>query len=151
MVNRIYQPDLAGRAFVNHIFPLIHTEWKNHLTLSDALHWGTLPKLLQLKSVTQRKDFLRSYALTYVQEEIKLGQLVRNLDPFRSFLEVFAQMNGKLINASKISKQVGASLIWRQHPVLLITVKYSNNPTLFHRTSPYNAKVMCDACTGKTF
>ena len=35
-------------------------------------------------------------------------QLVRKLDPFRRFLEVAAQQSGKIINANKISRDVGA-------------------------------------------
>ncbi|MFM8316469.1 MAG: ATP-binding protein, partial [Deltaproteobacteria bacterium] len=34
-------------------------------------------------------------------------QWVRNLEPFRKFLSVAAQMNGKILNKSKIAKEVG--------------------------------------------
>lgn len=39
--------------------------------------------------------------------EILIEQLVRNIEGFRDFLEVAAQMNGKSINYSKISRETG--------------------------------------------
>ncbi len=50
---------------------------------------------------------MESYCLTYFKEEIQAEQLVRKLEPFRRFLEVAAQMNGKIINYSKIGLAVG--------------------------------------------
>lgn len=102
---------LAGRAFVNHVFPLIHQEWHDVLELSQVLRFGSLPKLIAFKGDAQKKDFLRSYALTYLNEEVRMEQLVRNLDPFRFFLEISAQMNGKQVNASKVAKQVGVDTV----------------------------------------
>lgn len=40
-------------------------------------------------------------APTYLKEEVWGEHLVRNLGPFRGFLSVAAQMNGKLINYTK--------------------------------------------------
>ena len=71
--------------------------------------WGSLPKVHFSKSVTTKKAFLKSYIQTYIKEEIRIEQLVRDLDPFRDFLEVAAQMNGKVINFSRIAKEAGTS------------------------------------------
>lgn len=100
---------LAGRAFVNHLFPLTHAELKDSWNLQRALESGTLPKAYFSESEEQRRAFLKSYVQTYIKEEIRVEQLVRDLDPFRGFLEVAAQMNGKVLNYSKIAKEVGAS------------------------------------------
>ncbi|HCM27754.1 MAG: hypothetical protein A2Z99_16435 [Treponema sp. GWB1_62_6] len=51
---------------------------------------------------------MRTYAQTYVKEEILVEQLVRNLDPFRLFLPVAAQMNTRIINYSNIARDTGA-------------------------------------------
>ena len=51
--------------------------------------------------------FLQAYAQTYLKEEIWLEQFIRKIDPFRKFLEVAAQCNGKVINISNIAKDVG--------------------------------------------
>jgi predicted AAA+ superfamily ATPase len=42
-----------------------------------------------------------------LNEEIRSEQVVRNLAPFRRFLEVAAQMNGEVVNFSKIADDVG--------------------------------------------
>ena len=75
--------------------------------LEQALQWGLLPKLTQLKKENDKKEYLRSYALTYLKEEIQMEQIVRKIFPFRKFLEVAAQMNAKIINYSKIARDIG--------------------------------------------
>ena len=98
---------LAGRAFVYHLFSLSCFELKERFDLNQALHWGTLPKIFSLETDNEREEFLRSYASTYLKEEIGNEQLVRQLPPFRRFLEVAAQCNGKIINYANIAKDVG--------------------------------------------
>lgn len=100
---------LAGRAFLNFLFPLTSLELKKNFSLDQFLNWGSLPKVVFALSDEQRKAFLKAYVQVYLKEEIRVEQLVRDLDPFREFLEVAAQMNGKIINYSKISSEVGVS------------------------------------------
>ncbi len=87
---------LAGRAFVYHLFTLSCFELKEQFDLEKALHWGTLPKIFGLDGDLEKSEFLRSYADTYLKEEIWNEQVVRKLQPFRRFLEVAAQCNGKI-------------------------------------------------------
>ena len=75
--------------------------------LSEALCFGQLPKLLELESPEEKIQFLTAYANTYVKEEIWGEQLVKKLVPFRRFLEVAAQSNGKIINIAHIARDVG--------------------------------------------
>jgi predicted AAA+ superfamily ATPase len=99
---------LAGRAFVYSLFPLTHWELGERFKLEEVLAWGTLPKIFQFTSDEERTEFLRAYTLTYLKEEIVAEQLVRNLTPFRNFLEVAAQCNGQVLNYSKIARDIGA-------------------------------------------
>ena len=98
---------LAGRAFVYNLFPLTAAELGDSFDLQMALEYGTLPGHLDLEQPDDKAEFLRSYALTYLKEEVWAEHLVRNLDPFRSFLEVAAQCDGEIINATKIARDVG--------------------------------------------
>ena len=100
---------LAGRAFVYHMYPLTHIELGDTFDLDHALHWGTLPKIFALNTDEMKKEFLFAYAHTYLKEEIWNEHFIRDLDPFRRFLEVVAQCNGKLINFSNIARDVGVS------------------------------------------
>lgn len=98
---------LAGRAFVYHLYPFSYIELGDSFDISQALTWGTLPGLLHFKQHQAKQKFLQAYAQTYIKEEVWAEQLVRKLDPFRRFLEVAAQCNGKIINYSNISRDVG--------------------------------------------
>lgn len=98
---------LAGRALAYSLFPLTSFELGDAFHLQEALKYGTLPKILMLKTDSAKRKTLETYALTYIHEEIRAEQVVRALDPFRKFLEVAAQGNGKIINFSSIAKDVG--------------------------------------------
>lgn len=100
---------LAGRAFLNFLFPLTWSELDTDISLDFLLSWGSLPKVVFSTSDEQRKAFLKTYVQVYLKEEVRSEQLVRDLDPFRDFLEVAAQMNGKIINYSRIAKEIGVS------------------------------------------
>jgi predicted AAA+ superfamily ATPase len=97
---------LAGRAFVNHLFPLTAYELGPKFKLDDVLNWGSLPKIFQLESDRSKAAFLRAYAQTYIKEEIWGEHLIRKLDPFRKFLEIAAQTNGQIINYTNIARDV---------------------------------------------
>ena len=98
---------LAGRAFVYHLFSLSCFELKDQFNLDQALRWGTLPKIFSLKEDAEKNEFLRAYSDTYLKEEIWNEQVIRKLQPFRRFLEVAAQCNGKIINYAHIARDVG--------------------------------------------
>lgn len=101
---------LAGRAFEYHLFPFSSLELADKFNLSEALNYGMLPKIHGLSNSKEEKEkFLTTYTHTYLQQEIIAEQVIRNLEPFRRFLEVSAQCNGKIINYSKISLDVGTS------------------------------------------
>lgn len=98
---------LAGRAFVYHLYPLSFLELGSDFDLDDALRWGTLPEIFTCDTELEKQKFLEAYSHTYLKEEIWGEQFVRKLDPFRRFLEVAAQCNGKIVNYSNIARDVG--------------------------------------------
>ena len=98
---------LAGRAFIYNLYPFSYLELGNKFNVKDVLQWGLLPKIFSLKTEKSKIQFLQAYAHTYLKEEIWAEQFIKELDPFRYFLEVAAQMNGKIINYSNLSRDVG--------------------------------------------
>ena len=98
---------LAGRAFVYHLFPLCAFELGNTFDLNTAITWGGLPKIFHHQTDEERTEFLKAYAHTYLKEEIWSEHIIRKLDPFQKFLEIAAQMNGRIINTHKIAQDVG--------------------------------------------
>lgn len=101
---------LAGRAFVNHLFPLTNEEMGEAFNEMKALTFGTLPKIVLFDADEERTAFLRSYALTYLKEEVWSEHVVRQLEPFRKFLEIAARCNGDIINYSNIARDVDADI-----------------------------------------
>lgn len=100
---------LAGRAFVYHMYPLTHIELGDQFDLDHNLHWGSLPQIFTFDSDEMKAEFLYAYAHSYLKEEIWNEHFIKDLDPFRRFLEVAAQCNGKLINYSNIARDVGVT------------------------------------------
>ncbi len=98
---------LAGRAFVLNLFPFTFIELEKNFNLQTTLQYGSLPRISHLKTERSCQQFLRSYTQVYLREEIWNEQIVRNLNPFRKFLEVAAQCNGKIINIANIARDVG--------------------------------------------
>lgn len=98
---------LAGRAFVYHFFPLTFCEIGDTFDLDFVLQWGSLPEVFQFDDEKERSQFLQAYANTYLKEEVWEEHFVRQLDPFRKFLEAAAQCNGKIVNYSNIARDIG--------------------------------------------
>lgn len=97
---------LGGRASVYALFPFTHDELGASFDLDSALCWGTLPKIHLLSDEREKISSLRSYTQTYLKEEILVEQLVRNLPPFKNFLEIAAQMNCERLNYEKIARDI---------------------------------------------
>lgn len=97
---------LAGRAFVYNLFPLTVSELQDEFSLEHALKFGTLPEIFSFESDSDKARFLKAYAQTYLKEEIISEQIVRNLPPFRRFLDVVAQTNSDVVNYSNVAKDI---------------------------------------------
>lgn len=98
---------LAGRAFVENLYPFSFLELQQDFNLLQALQFGMLPKIWELQNDTSKSKFLQTYAHVYIKEEVWGEQLVRKIDPFRKFLEVAAQCDGKEVNFQNISRDTG--------------------------------------------
>lgn len=99
---------LAGRAFIFHLFPLTFQELGEYFSLEQVVGWGSLPQIYSYRETLEKELFLEAYVHTYLKEEIVAEQLVRNIQPFRRFIEIAAQTNGTIVNFSNISRDVGA-------------------------------------------
>ena len=94
---------LAGRAFLYSLFPFTEKELADQFNLNEVLQRGSLPQLYSLKNDEDKERYLKAFTLVYLKEEIRTEQIIRNIDPFREFLEIAAQMSGKIINIIKLA------------------------------------------------
>lgn len=97
---------LAGRAITTELFPLVSTELGGDFDLERALDLGGLPMAI---SDPAPKEYLRSYAETYLDQEIRAEALTRNFAGFARFLEVAARHNGQTTNVSAIARDAGVA------------------------------------------
>lgn len=95
---------LAGRALTYHLFPLTYAEAGEDWPLESFLHWGSLPAVVTAGSEQLQKEILMAYVGTYIKEEIKEEQIVRQIEPFARFLEAASQANTTVIQYSKIAR-----------------------------------------------
>jgi uncharacterized protein len=105
---------LGGRAVNRVLWPLLAMEteqkWTDKNEMSQQhMQWGGLPLVVNAKTDALKTELLDAYVTSYLAEEIVAEQLVRNLTPFRNFLAIAGQMNGKIINLRKIAEDIGSN------------------------------------------
>ena len=92
---------LAGRALLTPFFPLVSQEVGFDFPDMRQIRYGTLPKAF----ISDRpQNYLRTYAGTYLKEEIQAEALTRSIGAFSRFLEVASRQNGQITNASNIAR-----------------------------------------------
>lgn len=77
--------------------------------LLDRLTFGELP-VVAIAARDKRADLLRTYALVYLEEELRREALVKNWPAFARFLQLAASETGQMINYARIARQAGVSL-----------------------------------------
>jgi uncharacterized protein len=96
---------LAGRALSLALHPLCLLDLP--LVLDRVLQFGSLPRYYLEQH--EAPLLLDAYVETYLKEEIQAERLVRKLEPFHRFLQLAAQMNGRLLNHTTIAKELRLS------------------------------------------
>ena len=103
---------LAGRAVTVAMMPLVSAEMSFEFDLEAALPFGTLPMAV---TGGDPRGYLRTYAETYLMQEVQAEALTRNLGAFARFLEIAARQNGQLTNAAGIARDAGVTRRTVQH------------------------------------
>lgn len=99
---------LGGRAKDLKLHPLTQGELGAHFDVKEACQFGTLPKVAQFlagRDKDEARSLLRSYATTYIKEEIQAEALTRNVGAFQRFLQVAVQGNAQVIEFANISRE----------------------------------------------
>ncbi|MBN2037726.1 MAG: ATP-binding protein [Chitinispirillaceae bacterium] len=82
---------------------------RHAFSFKESLVYGCLPGIAMQKP-EDRAGFLRSYAESYLEEEIRAEALSRNIGAFSRFLELAASESGSAPNMSKLSMESGVSV-----------------------------------------
>jgi len=94
---------LPGRIFMYELGPLSCTELGEHFELRQALRKGLLPGIYFERDSETWSKLLRTYAITYLKEEIQAEALTRNLEGFSRFFDLVCSRSGDFIDFSKIA------------------------------------------------
>jgi predicted AAA+ superfamily ATPase len=94
---------LPGRVHSYELGPLACGEAGAKLSSQDALAFGMLPGVFTEREARNRKMLLRSYATTYLSEEIKAEALTKNIEGFTRFLFRLSADATRFLDLSKIS------------------------------------------------
>jgi predicted AAA+ superfamily ATPase len=94
---------LAGRAAVMHLLPLSVTESKK-----VTMFRGGFPEVLAAPRAAD--TWLRSYAQTYLERDVRAVTGVRDLATFRRFLGLVASRCGRVLNRTDLAAPLGVSI-----------------------------------------
>jgi predicted AAA+ superfamily ATPase len=100
---------LAGRAIQRQFFALTSQEMGEDFAIEKILKWGSLPRVLNLKDDSEKKDYLHAYVETYLREEIQAEAAVRSFPSYHRFLKHAALMNGQILNINNISRDAAVA------------------------------------------
>lgn len=93
---------LGGRALLKTLHPFMAAEVGDRFHLQGAMQYGMIPLVLMS---SRPRDVLTSYAALYVQEEVKMEGLVRDIGGFSRFLEAVSLSHGSVLNVSNVARE----------------------------------------------
>ena len=97
---------LAGRAVTRHMHPLTALELGKDFDLKRAVRYGCLPMACTSENP---EDYLKSYAATYLREEVQQEGLTRNIGAFSRFLEAASFSQGSVLNMASVARECAVS------------------------------------------
>lgn len=95
---------LPGRVIHFELCPLSILELGNDWNESEGMAFGTLPGVYSQDNPLEKKRLLRTYAQTYLKEEIVAESLVKNTESFARFLMASSRFAGNYLDLSKLAK-----------------------------------------------
>ena len=123
---------LPGRIHTYQLGPLSSGELDYKIDTTTALETGTLPGIYLEKSKEEKIKTLRSYAATYLKEEVQAEALTRNLEGFSRFLFTTAISSGQFLDFVKLSREAQVS---RQSAIRYFEIL--EETLLVHRVSAF--------------
>lgn len=126
---------LPGRVITYNLSALCAEEMGSDWNESRALRFGMLPGIQNLGSEKEKILLLKSYASTYLKEEILAESLVRQVDGFVRFLSAAALSAAEFLDYSKLSKKskIPRQSVVRHFEILedtMIVQKIENDPDI---------------------
>lgn len=101
---------MPGRIIPLHMDPLLIEELpEKKRNLEHLLLYGSLPEIVLEDDSDIREENLQAYVSLFLDEEIRVEAMVRNIGLFAQFLQLAASESGNMLNFEKISQDIGVS------------------------------------------
>lgn len=97
---------LPGRLHTYELGPIVASELDYQAQTDHMMIYGSLPEAITETNIKEIKKLLKSYSITYLNEEIKAEALTKNIEGFTRFLFQIASDSTKFLDLTKISKSV---------------------------------------------
>ncbi len=95
---------LGSRALRRNFYPFMPCELDSNFDIDSSLSMGLLPIVVE---ADLPKDKLQAYIDLYMQEEVRMEGLVRNIEAFNRFLEVISFSHASQVNVTNIASDSG--------------------------------------------
>ena len=105
---------LPGRVHTFHLGPLTCEELDFDVDIKSLLAFGSLPGVVSETELTEKTLTLKSYAATYLKEEVQAEALTKNIEGFSRFMYVIGAEATRYLDLSKLSSE---SMVPRQSAV----------------------------------
>ena len=96
---------LAGRAVLRTLHPFMAAEWPD-FTLSESLRTGLVPLVVDS---ADPQDTLRAYASLYLEQEVQMEGLARDIGQFSRFLEAVSFSHASVLSVSAVAREAEVS------------------------------------------
>ena len=107
---------LTGRKKEFMLFPLAQLEYiqienkiERHQQLGDKLIYGCYPELIQLKTLAQKKDYLRELVSAYLYKDILIMENLRSPDKLSDLLKLIAWQIGHEVSLEELGRKLQMS------------------------------------------
>ena len=123
---------LPGRIHAFSLGALTARELNYEVELKKGLAFGMLPGIYLEDDDVENRKTLRTYAATYLREEVQAEALTRNLEGFSRFLLIAAAVSGDFLDLTKLASE---ARINRQSAIRFFEVL--EDTLLVHRVPPF--------------
>ncbi len=122
---------LPGRVVSLRLDPFIQSEYP-FKDLKKVILYGSLPSIVLQENDDDKEIDIESYVETYLEEEVRLEALVRNVGKFSRFLEYAGIESGKIVSFRSLSQIIGVS-----HTTIASYYEILKDCLIAERVEPY--------------
>lgn len=105
---------LTGRSYTYYLYPIAQSELKENIletrqNLEDRLIYGSYPEVLNLKTASEKEEYLKNLTTSYLLKDILHFENIQNSAKIFDLLRLIAYQMGSEVSLEELGKQLGIS------------------------------------------